>query len=232
MQTAFYRPLCQNATVSGTVKLAGPVSVGQDINVKMILKNLSDTVNTSQLNITAHSIIYTRKRMRELLNETRSITFEPNEEKEIPVTIGYCDYEDCLTSDNMIEVRAVCIGQEKGDAVVVHRDIVLDNPKLCFKVTEQAMVNKTMIVEVSFLNPLHKEISEGVLTAEGSGLIKDQVILRVGCVKPQEVLIMPIEITPYRSGTRQLLIDFCCTKFSNVKGFHCIEVAPESMGVK
>ncbi|XP_030069360.1 protein-glutamine gamma-glutamyltransferase E [Microcaecilia unicolor] len=230
-QRAHYRPLCQNASISGTIKLKGPLTVGQDISVILILKNVTDAAKTTQLNITAHSTLYTKRPVHELFKETRTVTFGPNEEKEIPLDIEYSKYEDYLTSDNMVEVKVVCLAERQGDAAIVHRDIVLDNPKLNFKVCGKAMVNKTMTVEVSFENPLLKEVSGGVLRAEGSGLIKDQVVMQVGCVKPKETLTIPVKITPYRCGNRQLLVDFTCSKFTNVKGFCSIQVEPNGLSL-
>lgn len=224
-QSTQYTPLCKEASISGTIKLLGPVSVGQDIGVIIILKNEADTPKNTELSITAHSILYTRKPIHEILRKNKCIAFGPNEEKEIPLNIDYESYQKCLTSDNMIEVRAVCIGKEKKDAVILQRDIVLDNPKLDFKVSEEAMVGKPMTVEVSFLNPLSKEVTHCILRAEGSGLIKEEITVELGDVKPQETLTIPIEITPYRPGVRQLLVDFTCCRFTNIKGFWNINVA-------
>nr|XP_033819898.1 protein-glutamine gamma-glutamyltransferase E-like [Geotrypetes seraphini]XP_033819899.1 protein-glutamine gamma-glutamyltransferase E-like [Geotrypetes seraphini]XP_033819900.1 protein-glutamine gamma-glutamyltransferase E-like [Geotrypetes seraphini] len=228
-QTDHYRPLCLNASIGGTIKLKGSLTIGQDICVLLIFKNKTDDVKTAQLNITVYTTLYTKKPMHEIHNETKTVTFDPNEEKEIPLTVEYYKYEDNLTSDNTIQVKVVCLGERKGDAAILQRDIALDNPKLGFKVPEKAMVNKPMTVEVSFQNPLCKKVTDGVLRAEGSGLIKDQIVKNVGCVQPQETAIIPLEITPNRPGNRQLLVDFTCSKFTNVKGFCGIKVEPNEL---
>ncbi|XP_069507359.1 protein-glutamine gamma-glutamyltransferase E-like isoform X2 [Ambystoma mexicanum] len=214
---------------SGKIKLVGDLAVGQDVNYNLILTNSECQCKTVKVNIAVCIILYTRKPIHELLNDSSVITLGSKEEKVTPLNIAYSLYEDCLSAGNMIQVRAVCIAEDNGEVVIAERDIILENPKLQIQISETAMVNKTLTVEVSFTNPLHKEVTDCVLTAEGSGLIRDNVSMKMGTVQPGETLTMPIKITPYKPGNRQLLIDFTCNKISNVKGCKVIRVSPNEI---
>ncbi|MEE6520871.1 hypothetical protein FKM82_018820, partial [Ascaphus truei] len=88
----------------------------------------------------------------------------------------------------------------------------------------QAKENRPLTAEIIFTNPLSKEVTDVVVTAEGSGLIKNPVTIKCGNVQPQETVRIPVYLTPYKSGKKHLLIDLTCNKFSNVKAYLAIEV--------
>uniref|UniRef100_A0A8D2M9A2 protein-glutamine gamma-glutamyltransferase n=1 Tax=Zonotrichia albicollis TaxID=44394 RepID=A0A8D2M9A2_ZONAL len=119
--------------------------------------------------------------------------------KEISFKISYSQYKNSLVDDRKILVTAVC---------QMKRGASLLNP-----------VN----VEVTFTNPLCEEVTDCVLRAEGSGLLKEQLVERMA---PMETSTVEFEIIPYRSGTRQLQVDLVCTHFSDIKGFVMLHVAP------
>ncbi|XP_078508145.1 protein-glutamine gamma-glutamyltransferase E-like [Lissotriton helveticus] len=215
----------KKACYAGKFKLAGGSEVGHDVNFKLILTNLKTDAKTIPVNITANAILYNRKPMHNLLKDSHTVQLGPTEAKEILFTIPYSQYEDRLPAENMIQVRAVCLCEQTKDYVVVERNILLENPKLKIMVSEPLMVNKESTVEVSFTNPLHKEVTDCVLTAEGSGLIKEVLTMKVGTVKSGETLKIPIKITPNRAGHRHLVVDFTCSKFSNIKACQAIDVA-------
>ncbi|KAJ1123905.1 hypothetical protein NDU88_002372 [Pleurodeles waltl] len=216
----------KKACYAGKFKLAGGSEVGHDVNFILILTNLKSDIKSIQVNITANAILYNRKPMHELLKDSVTVNLGSKEVKEIPLSIPYNQYEDRLPTENMIQVRAVCLCDQTQDYVVVERNMLLENPKLKITVPETLMVNKTATAEVSFTNPLHKEVTDCVLTAEGSGLIKDVLTIKAGSVKSGETLKIPIKITPNRAGLRHLVIDFTCSKFSNIKACEAINVAP------
>lgn len=54
-------------------------------------------------------------------------------EKQFPIKIPYNEYQQQLTTDNTIEVTALC-HVEGGIQVLVQRDITLDNPTIDIQV--------------------------------------------------------------------------------------------------
>uniref|UniRef100_H1A193 protein-glutamine gamma-glutamyltransferase n=1 Tax=Taeniopygia guttata TaxID=59729 RepID=H1A193_TAEGU len=193
----------ETPSVSGKLLLDASPVVGQDIPLTLTLRNLTSDFNTIKVKLKASGNFV-----------SVSITV-----KEISFKISYSQYKNSLMDDRKILVTAVC-QIKRGASLLVEKDIVLQDPFLTIKVLGPAVVHKPVSVEVTFTNPLCDEVTDCVLRAEGSGLLKEQ--LRIRYVNAS----VKFEIIPYRSGTRQLQVDLVCTHFSDIKGFVMLQVAP------
>ncbi|XP_075034464.1 protein-glutamine gamma-glutamyltransferase E-like [Mixophyes fleayi] len=205
-------------------KVINVYAVGKDVSLSLSITNLTKNAKTINVDIRACSVLYTKKEMHELLKESRKINLKSLEVKEEPVIITYAQYEDLLTPDNAIEVTAACTSEPSNGIVIVQASVVLKNPKFEIKIKGKAYLNKPVAAEIVFTNPLDKDVTDIVVTAEGSGLLKDPATVRGCTVKPNETITIPLSITPYKSGNKQLLIDFTTNKFQNAKGYLDIEV--------
>ncbi|OCT60527.1 hypothetical protein XELAEV_18046551mg [Xenopus laevis] len=143
-------PLSNATYISGAFKVTGERVVGKDVAVTLTITNLTCNCKAINVNITAFSILYTNKEMHQLLNETRKLCLKGKEEKEVPLTIKYAQYEDLLTADNMIEVHAVCSSEETNEKLVVETNIVLENPKFEIKVCGSVKAKGTITIPVTF----------------------------------------------------------------------------------
>ncbi|KAM7038148.1 uncharacterized protein M8220_010277 [Acridotheres tristis] len=215
----------QTPSISGKLLLDASPVIGQDIPFTLTLRNLISDFKTIKVKLKASAILYTRKPKAEILHLHRSIQLGSEEVKEISFKISYSQYKNSLMDDRKILVTAVC-QIKRGASLLVEKDIVLQDPFLTIKVLGPAVVHKPVSVEVTFTNPLSDEVTDCVLRAEGSGLLKEQLRIHVERMAPMETSTVEFEIIPYRSGTRQLQVDLVCTHFSNIKGFVMLHVAP------
>uniref|UniRef100_A0A8C3Y4Q6 protein-glutamine gamma-glutamyltransferase n=1 Tax=Catharus ustulatus TaxID=91951 RepID=A0A8C3Y4Q6_CATUS len=222
----------QTPSISGKLLLDASPVIGQDILLTLTLRNLISDFKDIKVKLKASAILYTRKPKAEILQLHRSIKLGSEEVKEISFKISYSQYKNSLMDDRKILVTAVC-QIKRGTSLLVEKDIVLQDPFLTLKVLGPAVVHKPVNVEVTFTNPLADEVTDCVLRAEGSGLLKEQLRIQYvntsGCVEkmaPMETSTVEFEIIPYRSGTRQLQVDLVCTHFSDIKGFVMLHVAP------
>ncbi|XP_044139772.1 protein-glutamine gamma-glutamyltransferase E-like isoform X3 [Bufo gargarizans] len=213
----------REAEVSGEISVSGLPKVGDDIEAILTLKNLSPKNRNVTVNISAAAIVYNKSVRRKLFNHSVTVNLSPNEEKEIPIKIAYSQYEKVLTIDNTINVTAVCRVEDWGD-LVVENYIVLTKPPLITKALGPAVLGKPMTVEVTFTNPLATHVKNCVLTAEGSGLTKDEVKKSFDVVEPDQTMKITLNIEPYVSGQKKLLVNFTCDRFIDVKGFLTIDV--------
>ncbi|XP_014459762.2 protein-glutamine gamma-glutamyltransferase E isoform X1 [Alligator mississippiensis] len=210
--------------ISGKFKVDSPLEVGKDVNLILILSNLTSVARNVKANITAWAIVYTRKPIREIWKDTLSVTLAANEEKQLPIKITYAEYQQRLTTDNMIQITALCQVQS-GTEVLVQRELTMTNPPVDMKVLGEAKVNKAVEVEVMFTNPINEEVKDCMLRAEGNDLLNGSLKINVPSLKPNETSAVQFEIIPTKSGTKQLLINFSCDKFSDIKAFETINVA-------
>ncbi|KAM9249936.1 protein-glutamine gamma-glutamyltransferase E [Dugong dugon] len=210
-------------TISGRFKVAGILEVGQEVNLALVLKNLTSDTKTVTVNMTTWTIVYNGTLVHEVWKDSVTISLDPKEETQHPVKISYAQYEKYLKADNMIRVTAVCKVPNEGE-VVVERDVILDNPSLTLEVLDQVRVQKPVMVQMLFSNPLDEPVKNGVLMVEGSSLLRGNLRIDVPTLRPKEWSQVRFEILPTRSGTKQLLADFSCSKFPAIKAMLPIDV--------
>ncbi|XP_063816599.1 protein-glutamine gamma-glutamyltransferase E-like [Pseudophryne corroboree] len=224
MMTQFCTSPCIEKEISAEFKTSSVRAIGKDVDLSLLITNLTTDSKTIKVDIRACSVLYTRKELHELLKESREIHLESCEVKKEPVIITYAQYEDLMSADNAIEVTAACSSEPSNGTVIVQTNIVLENPKFEIQLKGEAYLNKPVDVEIVFANPFSKDVSDIVVTAEGSGLIKDPVTIRACTVNPNETITIPLTVTPYKAGKKYLLVDFTSNKFQNAKGYLEIEV--------
>ncbi|KFV53666.1 Protein-glutamine gamma-glutamyltransferase 6, partial [Tyto alba] len=215
----------QKPSISGKLILDASPVIGQDILLTLALRNLISDFKTIKVKLRASAILYTRKPKAEILQLSRSIKLGSEEVKEISFKISYSQYKNSLMDDRKILVTALC-ETKQGASLLVEKDIVLQDPFLTIKVLGPTVVHKAVNVQVTFTNPLSEAVTDCVLRAEGSGLLKEQLRINVARMAPMESSAVQFEIIPYKSGTRQLQVDLVCIYFSDIKGFVMLDVAP------
>ncbi|XP_074965325.1 protein-glutamine gamma-glutamyltransferase E-like [Phalacrocorax aristotelis] len=213
----------QKPDISGKFKVAGPLEVGKDLNLILVLANLQSEAKTVHVNMTAWSTVYTRRPVNEIWKDSISVTVSPKEEKQFPIKIPYPEYQQQLTTDNMIQVTALC-HVEGGIQVLVQRDISLDNPTIDIQILGEAKVNKEVDVEVIFTNPIDTDVMACVLQVEGNGLLKEILEINVPPVKASETSSTKFQLIPSEAGLKHLLVNFSCDKFPNIKTFKMVNV--------
>ncbi|XP_072488499.1 protein-glutamine gamma-glutamyltransferase E isoform X1 [Notamacropus eugenii] len=216
-------PEVRPSSISGKFKVSGVLEVGKEVNLSLQLKNQSEDLKTVSVNMTAWTIVYNGTLVHEVWKNSFTASLDPQEEMEYPLKLTYAQYENFLTADNMIRITAVCQVTDEAEAVV-ERDVILDNPSITLELLDQARVKTPVNVQVLFANPLDEPVDNCVLTVEGSGLMRGNLKIRVPSLRPKERSNFKFEITPLRSGTKQLLIDFSCSKFPAIKAFLSVDV--------
>ncbi|XP_075701348.1 protein-glutamine gamma-glutamyltransferase E-like [Rhinoderma darwinii] len=238
----------REAEVSGEISVSGSPKLGDDIEAILTLKNLTPKSRNVTVNICTAAIVYNKAVRRKIFNQSVTVNLSPNEgngravpaciscipskrkkkfEKEIPIKITYSQYENALTTDNTINVTAVCQVEDWGD-LFVENNIVLKKPPLVTKALGPVVLGKPVTVEVRFTNPLPTPVNNCVLTAEGSGLIKNEIKKSFGVLEPDQTMKVTLDIEPYVSGEKKLLINFTCDKFIDVKAFLSMAVTENS----
>ncbi|XP_054247778.1 protein-glutamine gamma-glutamyltransferase E-like [Indicator indicator] len=217
------REVDQKPDISGKFKVDGPLQVGQDLSLILVLANLQSDAKTVHANMTAWSTLYTRKPVGEIWKDSIDVTLSPKEEKQFPIKIPYTDYQQQLTADNMIQVTALC-HVEGGIQVLVQRDITLDNPAIDIQVLGEAKVNKELDVEVVFANPIDVEVMDCVLQVQGNDLLRGILEIDLPPLKASEKSSAKFKLTPFETGPKHLLVNFSCDKFAHIKAFKMVNV--------
>ncbi|OCT62794.1 hypothetical protein XELAEV_18043885mg [Xenopus laevis] len=213
VKTAARAPKC---AISCTFELIAQPQFGEDITIILNLKNGSSGNRNVKLNWTATSIVYNRTPFKEILKNSQAVYLAGNEEKAISLKILYTQYKDTITTDNMIRIVAVC-HEENGGCFLVDKTINLKRPPLELKASEQATLNKKVTVDVVLNNPLPEGVTNCFMVIEGSGLIKHQRKILLPDLKAHEKIRTQVELIPYRTGPRRIIVNCSSDKFTGVK---------------
>ncbi|NXA07941.1 TGM3 glutamyltransferase, partial [Sapayoa aenigma] len=197
---------------------------GKDINLILVLNNLSSDRKTVKVDMSASTILYTRRTVAEILKASTSVELGSKQGKHIRVKIPYSHYGKYLTTDKRIQVTALCeVMRMHGLKLLVEKTIILEDTNIIIKLPRRIVVNKAVTLEISYANPLPEPVSRCVLLVT---LMNQQVKINLARLAPRERSKIYFEFTPRRTGPLQLQVDFSCDKFSHVKGFVTIAVAP------
>ncbi|XP_075818817.1 protein-glutamine gamma-glutamyltransferase 6 [Microtus pennsylvanicus] len=210
-------------SITGKFKVLEPPVLGQDLKLALCLTSLTARAQRVRVNLSGATILYTRKPVAEILRESHTVKLGPQEEKKIPVTISYSQYKEDLTEDKKILLAAMCL-VSKGEKLLVEKDITLED-FITIKVLGPAVVGVAVAVEVMVINPLSESVKDCTLMVEGSGLLQGQLSIEVPSLQPQERALIQFNITPSKSGPRQLQVDLVSPQFPDIKGFVVIHVA-------
>ncbi|KAG8513403.1 Protein-glutamine gamma-glutamyltransferase 6 [Galemys pyrenaicus] len=210
-------------SIAGRFKMLEPPVLGHDLALALCLVNLSSRAQRVRVNLSGATILYTRRPVAEILRQSHSVRLGPEEEKKIPIAIPYSQYKEDLTEDKKILMAAMC-HVIKGEKLLVEKDITLED-FITIKVLSPATVGVAVVVEVMVANPLFEKVEDCVLMVEGSGLLQGQLSIDVPSLEPQEKASVRFNITPSKSGPRQLQVDLVSPHFPDIKGFVIVHVA-------
>ncbi|CAI9556354.1 unnamed protein product, partial [Staurois parvus] len=118
-----------------------------DINLLLVLKNLTPYHRPVKVILSASAILYTGKRVNDIFTDQKSLIISPNQDAHISLQIPYSHYSKGLNEGNMIQMVALC-ELPFGAKVVVTKDLVLENPPIIIKPLSTAMLHKTMALEI------------------------------------------------------------------------------------
>uniref|UniRef100_A0A5F8HC02 protein-glutamine gamma-glutamyltransferase n=1 Tax=Monodelphis domestica TaxID=13616 RepID=A0A5F8HC02_MONDO len=217
------------SSISGKFKVNGTLEVGKEVNLALQLKNMSGDWKTITVNMTAWTIVYNGTLVHEVWKNSFTASLNPEEEAEYPVRISYPQYENYLTADNMVRITAVCQVSDEAE-VVVERDVILDNPAITLEVkgcsyggVGEWAVFSYSTVWLRLCPPGDMRLGQLVLFPPHL-FSCFSLFFRVPSLSPKEHSNFKFEITPLRSGTKQLNIDFSCNKFPAIKAFMSVDV--------
>ncbi|XP_038606634.1 protein-glutamine gamma-glutamyltransferase 6 [Tachyglossus aculeatus] len=211
-------------TVSGKLKLLETPTVGRALRLVLGLNNLTARPKKVKVNLSTSTVLYTRRPVAEVLHESRAVKLGPREEKKIPISISYSGYKKDLTSDKKILVSAMVL-VFKGEKMLLEKVVTLGD-FILLKVLGPAVVGEPCAVAVTVSNPLPEAVADCVLVVEGSGLLAEPLSIEVPPLGPEEQATVRFDVTPYKSGSRQLQADLVSAHFPDVKGFLAVQVAP------
>ncbi|XP_028591642.2 protein-glutamine gamma-glutamyltransferase 5 [Podarcis muralis] len=216
------------AQTSLKLQLVESPEVGQDIQLVLAACNLEFVHKELKLSLSAQAVLHDGHPRPPFWQETLYLSLRPREEKELPWTISYQQYGQQLGEDK--QLRVIVLGEENTTwlKTLAEKTITMASPSLDIHVLASVVVNQPFPIQVVFANPLSEPVGNCVLTMEGSGLVKGQPQIQLGPLGPRKQTSIRLQLTPYKSGPRQLHVTLKSSQFPPVKGHKQLQVAPRS----
>ncbi|KAK5614749.1 hypothetical protein CRENBAI_018712 [Crenichthys baileyi] len=207
-------------------EVSKPVN-GEDVNLRMILKCTSSVVRELSININAQAMKYTGQPAGNILTKAMEMKLLPGNDHPIPILIPFLTYNKLMTECESINISAMITDKLESDHVFLAENrIVLMNPPISINTPGEGRLNKEMIAEVLFMNPVKEILRDCSVTLSGSGLFHSEIITRLPDLLPNNRVRVKYSFVPYRSGERTLLVDFDCSSFRDIKKSCTIIVRP------
>ncbi|CAH2302357.1 -glutamine gamma-glutamyltransferase 5 isoform X1 [Pelobates cultripes] len=200
--------------------------LGQTINLALLAVNLVRVAKTLKLSLTAQSVKHNGKEAHQFWKESMYIDLGPGEEKWMLLQIPYTKYGPYLDDNYLVRVTATGEQNITWEKLLVQKDINLALPNILINFLGSPVVNKPCRVKLTFSNPLNEEIQDCLMVIEGSGLLKSQMKLQLGAMKPREKSVLEFQVIPFKVGFKQLQVNFSSNKFRVIKGYKTVSVKP------
>ncbi|XP_072413070.1 protein-glutamine gamma-glutamyltransferase 2-like [Chiloscyllium punctatum] len=197
-----------------------PAYNGKPVAVSMVVSNKTSEEKSCNVRFWAKKRSYNGKTEKCCFKKfKKDITIGPNKELEIPLKIDYKEYGSFPDMYNMMKLMSVVIEEKSKACVSALTDISLINPSIIIKVLDTDItVNKEVNLEISFQNTIPAVLKNCVMTLEGAGLIKDELVVKSSDIPVNGKAKVNCKIVPYKTGKKKLLVDFDCDKIVNMKG--------------
>ncbi|XP_017284736.1 protein-glutamine gamma-glutamyltransferase E-like [Kryptolebias marmoratus] len=198
---------------------------GEDVKLKLILSSNSSVPRLLSINISVQALEYTGTPAGNIQTEVMEEKLLHGEDLSIPIQVPLEKYHKYLTESKSINVSAMITDQEDDKkAFLAERVVVLQDPTISITVPDEVQLNQDTAIEVAFSNPLDQILRDCKLTVSGSGLVSGQTITKLPDVMLKEDVHVTLNIVPYKSGTRTLLVNFDSDFFRDIKASAVVNV--------
>ncbi|KAE8633383.1 hypothetical protein XENTR_v10001868 [Xenopus tropicalis] len=215
----------ETSDVSMSVESQDGVITGSDINVRVLLKNNSNSRRCVSLSLTVGVMYYNGICKESFKNETRDTTLNPGEGKAVGMLISYAEYSKHLVDQGAMMLTVSGIVNETGQKLAKQHTFRTRTPDLVIKVRGDAIVGQQIVAEVIFKNPLNTTLHNAVFHVEGPGLQRPKVI-KYGNIGPLQTVCVSERFTPRRPGPRQFIASLESNELSQVHGTTEVVVQP------
>ncbi|WAR12502.1 TGMH-like protein, partial [Mya arenaria] len=195
--------------------------VGEEIKVTLTARNNSTDNRTVKGTLVIGTAYYTGVFHKEVLKEKLDVVLNPNKEKELEFKVDAEKYLEHLVDHCMITISCVCVVQETRQHLIDRDELRLRKPTLT--APESSGHGQSFKVDVSFENKLPVPLTKCELRVEGPGLQKP-VIYRQPDVDAKGKFIATFQMTPVKSGKRDVVVYFNSRQISGVTACHSVQV--------
>ncbi|KAM4583270.1 protein-glutamine gamma-glutamyltransferase E-like [Fundulus diaphanus] len=200
---------------------------GQDVNLKLVLNSEDSAARKLSINISVQAMSYTGKPVANIQNQVIEKKLLPGRDLIVPIHVPYSTYNKHMVHCKSMTISAMITDLNNEDHIYLATErMVLKDPPITITVSDKARVKNSMSARVAFTNPISKILRHCTLTLSGRGLFYGEKTFKLPDLMPNQRLLVKLNIVPYKSGEKTLLVDFDCASFRDIKTSCIVHVKP------
>ncbi|XP_043978494.1 protein-glutamine gamma-glutamyltransferase E-like isoform X1 [Gambusia affinis] len=200
---------------------------GEDVSLQLILNSDSSATKRLSISVAVQAMRFSGQPAGNILSETLEQELLPGKDLIVPILVPFLAYHKYMIGCESMNISAVITDQQnKNHLFLAETRIVLMKPPMSITVFGESRVNRELIAEVIFQNPVKEILRNCSLTLTGSGLFKGELTTRLPDLLPKNRVRVKFNLVPYKSGERTLLVDFDCDSFRDIKNSCTVIVKP------
>ncbi|XP_039654545.1 protein-glutamine gamma-glutamyltransferase 5-like [Perca fluviatilis] len=202
-----------------------PPKYCEDVRLMLVLQSKSSAAMPLSINISVQAMRYNGAPAGTIQTEVKEETLQPGKELSVPIQVPFSAYYKPMMECDIMKVSALVAGKEKPDNtyLAVH-DVVLLDPPITITVSGTTRLNREAEGEVVFMNPVTETLKECTLTISGSGLLKEDIEVKIPDLKKNNRICVKFPFVPYKPGKKTLVANFDCSTFRDIKGSCTVDV--------
>ncbi|KAH9499757.1 hypothetical protein Btru_077752 [Bulinus truncatus] len=198
-------------------------NLGEDFELLLTMKNTSDKVRTVSGYFEVSTMYYTGIVADQLKKDNLSnVTLQPNGEMEYKISVPTNDYDKKLKDFGMFDFSMWASVQETGQYFVKKGDYRLHKPHLKVKAPTHVTQEDEIQVEVSFINPLNRALTNCFVLVDG---ISPSTKFRQGDVAPGATFSAVLPIKPNKVGKAELIVNFNSDELQDVNASQQMKIS-------
>ncbi|CAL4095081.1 unnamed protein product [Meganyctiphanes norvegica] len=199
------------------------VPIGDDFSVTATAKNLSDSSRTIWMKFCSSSEYYTGVRAERIKWVDTNITLHAGEEERFTLQVSYAEYFDKLVEYGMIRVFSVCHVAETNQAWFKDDAIQVKKPMINIELPTTATVGKSMLVKLSFTNPIDRPLVRCSVTVDGPGITRP-ITVKLKDLPAKDEMRYELKVFPKRGGRRTIIAAFNSRELVDITGCQNVNV--------
>lgn len=200
------------------------ISIGDEFQVKVVIRNDSDQQRKVSAFLSAQSIYYTGVSASLIKKAEGTFVLNPQQSRDVSLTVKYSEYWKKMVEQCMIKIYTICCVKETGQTWTDEDDFQVEKPTLNIETPEEVQVKKVSEATLSFTNPLDVPLTECQLSVDGAGLMRPKAIKIDSVVPPKGVFSHTVQFLPRIHGERKIIATFNSKELFDIVGSKTVDV--------
>ncbi|XP_042359015.1 protein-glutamine gamma-glutamyltransferase E-like isoform X2 [Plectropomus leopardus] len=198
---------------------------GEDVTLNLVLQ--CSVVRQVTIDISVYARRYNGSASLDIQGEETETTLNPGKALSIPIVIPFSAYCKHMLQHDSMSIEAIVEDKENPDDVyLAEYSIVLLEPTITITVLNKAKMNETATGEFVFMNPINTSLTKCSLTLSGSGLLRDELEIKLPDLKKNCRIRATFSFVPYKCGQKTIVASFNCSSFRDIKSNCMLQVEP------